>query len=328
MALTYRMHTRDDEPELIRLWSEHSGWDQVSAEAWAHRMLHPPFGEAAIAVATDGATGPIVGQFAFIPVQVAVDGCELSGLRPFAPIVSKDLRTPTWSANPLKHPVAEMYSQAAKAWRRRGAGFIYMVPDPRWQRLFRMFPMFTAGSFPLWSLPLPLPADAVPALPAGYSAGPLNAYDERVDWLWQRSARLHGCQIVRNAQTLRWKIGSGDYQVTAIERDGELIGLAASRPKGDRQWLVCDVLVADADAALRATLIALIGLAQQAALDTATPRPVQKIAMLVTPPFEPVLRELGFVRDSYDFPIVIHLLDSTISRADLAPARWYVSPND
>jgi hypothetical protein len=320
------MHTKADEPELIRLWSEHSGWDQVSAEAWAHRMLHPPFGEAAIAVATDGADGPIVGQFAFIPVRVAVDGREISALRPFAPILSSHLRTPTWSANPLKHPVAEMYMQAAKAWRQRGAGFIYMIPDPRWRGLFRLFPMFTTGSMPLWSLPLPVAQP--PTLAPGYSVAPLAAYDERVDRLWALSSRLHGCQIVRNAQTLPWKIGSGDYHVTAIERDGELVGLAASRPKGDRQWLICDLLVADADETLRATLIALIGLAQQAALDPSPEKPVQKIALLVTPPFAPVVRELGFVRDSYDFPIVIHLLDPAISKADVAPARWYVSPND
>src|SRR4051794_24380660 len=108
MPLRYRMHTRGDEQALIKLWSEHSGWDQVDAESWAHRLLRPPLGEAAIVVATDHAD-EIVGQFAFIPVIITIDGREVNALRPFAPILHKDTRNISWSTNPLKHPIAQMY---------------------------------------------------------------------------------------------------------------------------------------------------------------------------------------------------------------------------
>jgi len=43
---------------------------------------------------------------------------------------------------------------------------------------------------------------------------------------------------------------------------------------------------------------------------------------------EPVVRSLGFVRDAYDFPFVVHILDQTISIDDVAPPRWYISAND
>ncbi len=43
---------------------------------------------------------------------------------------------------------------------------------------------------------------------------------------------------------------------------------------------------------------------------------------------EPVVRGLGFVRDRYDFPFFVHLLDKSIDPADIAPASWFLSPND
>jgi hypothetical protein len=41
-----------------------------------------------------------------------------------------------------------------------------------------------------------------------------------------------------------------------------------------------------------------------------------------------VLRSLGFVRDAYDFPVIVHILNSAISKEDVAPSNWYVSAND
>ena len=43
---------------------------------------------------------------------------------------------------------------------------------------------------------------------------------------------------------------------------------------------------------------------------------------------EPVLRALGFLRDAYDFPLVVHVLDPSLTRHDISPAGWYVSAND
>ena len=322
MALTYRMHTKEDELTLIQLWSEHSGWDQVDTETWAQRLLDPPLGEASIALATDTDTGKIVGQFAFIPSLIAVNGREVPAVRPFAPIVTKAGRGFLSGA----HPIVEMYWQGVKALQARGAGLLYMVPDPRWLRFFRMFPFLTCGSFPLWSLPLPLAAPL--PLDDGYRMEPLEDWDERVDDLWYKASRLHSCLVVRNSRTLPWKIGRGDYTITAVERQGEMVGLVASQQKGDRQWLVCDLLAADANDSLRNTLMAVANVAHTEAIIRDRNNPIIKVAVLATPIMEPVVSSLGFVRDAYDFPIVVHILDSTISKENVAPAQWYVSAND
>jgi len=218
-----------------------------------------------------------------------------------------------------------MYRHALKALRESGIRLLYTIPDPRWVRLFKLFPMLQVGSFPLWSVALPLAA-SLPISP-DYAVSPLVAYDERVERLWAVARHLHSCQLVRNTQFLPWKIGSGDYQVLAVERGGELVGLVAGRQKGDQQWLICDMLAADEDA-LRVTLAAAVNSGHGEALAAPPGRPIRKAAVLATPLIERAARPLGFQRDQYDFPMIVHLLDHALPKEQFAPERWYVSAND
>ncbi|MEO5580811.1 MAG: hypothetical protein ABIR58_09130 [Gemmatimonadaceae bacterium] len=189
-----------------------------------------------------------------------------------------------------------------------------------------MFPGLVCGKFPLWSIPLPV---AVPlALPAGLLIAPLTSWDSRVDRLWEVGSRLHGCQVVRNAQALSWRTGTGEYQVTGIYRGDALIGVVAARAKGDRQLLICDLLFADADDALAGALVAAVNQGSEASAAAPPERPIRKAAVLVKPIMERAARALGFTRDAYDFPLVIQILDRSISAAALAPDRWFLSAND
>jgi len=328
MTLAYRMHTKADEPALIKLWSEYGGWDQVDAAAWAHRLLETPVGPAKIVLATNAETGEIVGQFAFIPSLVSVGGREVPAVRPFAPIMARTGRDVVLTANPLEHPVVAMQMYAVKALREKGFELMYSVPDPQWAMFCRLFPnpQRHVGSFPLWSRPLPLPAPF--PLEAGYTAGPLTPKGERVDRLWKAASKLYGCLVVRDSRGLPWKIGSGDCTVLGIEKGGELVGLVASRAKGDGQWLVCDLLAAGGDGALRATLAAVTNLADAQARAAGPDRPITKVGILATRLLEPAARELGYSRDDYEFPLLVQTLGPDIKREDVAPERWYVSAND
>ncbi|MDQ3657850.1 MAG: hypothetical protein M3457_22595 [Chloroflexota bacterium] len=322
MKLAYRMHTKDDEPALIRLWSEHGGWDKVDTKDWAHRLLQPPFGPSTIALAEDVDTGDIVAQFAFIPWRVSVDGHDVRALRAFAPVFAKPARSLLSSV----HPIVEMYRYAARTLGAQNERLIYTVPDPRWMHFLRMFPVLRSGTFPLWSLPLPLTHSV--ELGQGYAATSIEANDQRIDGLWKIASRLYGCMAVRDSRALPWKVSHGNYRVTGVERGGELVGVVAAQQKGDRQWLVCDLLAADAADSLRATLVAAANVGQSEAVAAPVGFPIHKVAVLATPIMEPVLRDLDFARDAYDFPLMVHILDSTIARKDVDPARWYVSAND
>ncbi len=324
MELTYRLVQESDLPGVQTLWKEEANWGTFDEELWRRYVIEAPFGSISGTVATDAESGKIVGQFAFVPSIVSVNGRDIKAFRPGAPIVARGLRFR--SANPLSHPVVAMYKFAIKALRERGDGLIYMVPDARWVRLFRLFPFLQIGSFPLWKIPLPL-AEPLP-LGEGFVANPLTTWDERVDRLWEASRKLHGCMVVRDSRTLPWKLSDAQYDVLGVERGGELVGLAASRRKGE-QWLICDVLTMDLGESLRATLAATANLAHAKAPSmNAAGKPVPKVTVLATPAIEKVVRELGFVRDAYDFPLVVHVLNPSLKKEDLNPALWYVSAND
>ncbi|MET0622038.1 MAG: hypothetical protein ABW250_03560 [Pyrinomonadaceae bacterium] len=326
MRLAYRLVQEDDLPGVQRLWKEEAGWGTLAEEMWRRYVVDAPMGGISGTVATDAETGRIVGQFIFVPSLISVDGREVRAFRPGAPILAKSFRFR--SANPFSHPVVAMYRHAVKALRARGDGLIYMVPDPRWVRLFKMFPFLQTGSFPLWRLGLPL-ASPLP-LPEGYTASPLAAWDERVDRLWETARGLHGCMVVRDSRTLPWKLGEARHEVLAVERGGELVGLTASRQrKNEEQWLVCELLAADGGDALRATLASVANLAHAKALESvSSSKPLRKVTLLVTPSMEPAVRSLGFVRDEYDFPLVVHVLDESLRAEDVNPSRWYVTAND
>ncbi|MEG3920194.1 hypothetical protein QUA07_13815 [Microcoleus sp. T3_A4] len=320
--LTYRLYQEEDLLTLVQFWEQETNWGKITVEKWRQQFIDTPYGEASIALATNADTGQILGQFIFIPCLVCVNGRDVLAFRPFAPIITKAARGFLSGA----HPIIEMYWHGVRGLQARGGSLIYMVPDPRWLRFFRMFPFLTGGSFPLWSLPMPLAAPL--PLDDGYTMKPLEMWDQLVDKLWHKASCLHGCQVVRNSQTLRWKIGTGDYTVTAVEREGEMVGLVASQQRGDRQWLICDLLTADAEDSLRNTLSAVTNVAHCEAVIPDREKPIIKVAVLATPIMEPVVRRLGFVRDAYDFPLIVHILDPTIPNEDVAPTRWYISAND
>ena len=326
MRLDYRLIQEEDLPGVQRLWKEETGWGTLTEEMWRRYVIDAPMGAISGTVATDAETGRIVGQFIFVPSLISVDGRELRAFRPGAPILAKSFRFR--SANPFSHPIVAMYRYAVKALRARGDGLIYMVPDPRWMRLFKMFPFLQTGSFPLWRLPLPL-ASPIP-LPEGFTAAPLAAWDERVNRLWEAARKLHGCMVVRDSRTLPWKLGGAQHEVIAVERGGELVGLTASRQRKDEeQWLVCELLAADDGDALRATIASVVNVAHTKALESpSSAKPIRKVTLLVTPVMEPVVRSLGFVRDQYDFPFVVHILDETLRAEDVNPSRWFVTAND
>ncbi len=325
MDIDYRLSCPDDHPALVRLWSDEGGWDRLEAEAWADRLLWTPLGAAAIAVAQDRDSGDLVGQFAFIPSMIAADGQMLPAVRPFAPIVARSVRGQILNPDPRKMPIGSMYRMAVAELAARGQRLAYMIADPHWMVLLKFYAKLLHRKFPLWSRALPL-GGTLP-LGHGYDAAPLAGWDDRVDRLWEVGSRLFGCLVVRNTASLPWKVGRGDYEVMGIERGGELVGLVASRAKGDAQWLICDLIAADLGPSLRATIAAACNLADARAA-TAGEKPIRKVAILATPALEPVLRELGFAPDRYDFPLIVHRLDDSIAPSLLDPSRWYVSAND
>jgi hypothetical protein len=327
VGLQFEFHEVADLPGLEQLWRDATDWGDETLHQLHDWFMEAPFGKPRIVVARDSDSGEVVGQFRFMPSRVVVNGRELRAHRPFGTIISKRMRNLITSNNPLDQPAVAMYVRAMHELQARKEQLIYMVPDPRWVRMFKMFPFFQTGSFPLWSLQLPLPKGPL-SLGDGFVAAPFASWDDgRLRELWKAAQQLHGCMAVRDVDILRWRLANATYTVTVVEKGRELVGFVASRHKGDRQWLICDLLAADRES-MRATLAAAANVAHQESLTRTGAEEIHKVAVLATPLMEPVVGELGFIRDSYDFPLAVHILDDSVRAEDVHPSRWYVSAND
>ena len=325
MNTAYRMYTVDDIDALVQFWKENAGWDQIDRKEWERRFYHTPYGNASVALAEDVDSGSIVGQFLFIPTVISIDGKEVKGFRPFAPVVKESVRTELGLMT-LMEIVLKMYNYAMDEFKKEGVGVIHMLPDPRWSKAFEFIPDVQVGYFPLWSLALPLQQKFI--LPDAYTVSPIKPNDERIDILCEKNNKLYGCIFSRNTVTLPWKTSHGDYRLIGIFNNEELAGVAVSIFKpNDKQWLICDMITADAEEAMDATLKAACNEAQDfmAANDETV---IQKIAILATPLIQKKIEGLGFKNDNYRFPIVIQALDTSLSKEQVAPERWYASAND
>lgn len=332
MGLKLEFHEVANLPELERLWIEETDWGGEALQSLNKWFMAAPFGKPSIVVASDERTGKMVGQFRFLPSRVSVDGREVSAVRPFGTIVTREAHEAAGARRVVDNPIAAMYLRAVREFRNRGVGVVYIVPDQRWLGLFKRWATtlkllkMNYGTFPLWSLPLPLQSELT--LPSGFSAGPLVEWDSRVDKLWETSQKLHQCQMLRDASTLQWKLANAKHTVTAIHRGYELVGVVASRAKGDRQWLICDMLAADEGEAMCATLSAAANVAHNESLKRTGADEIRKVGVLATPVIEPVLRQLGFSRDDYDFPLLVHVIGKSLKAKQVSPSKWYVSAND
>ena len=328
MAMKCRFSEESDAPRLVEFWRKHGGWDDIDLPEWKRRFDETPFGRNFTIMVEDSKSRELLAQGILLRSRVMTADGPITAVRPFAPIVAEKSTGGMLGKRFLSHPTMRMLWFALRELKSIGTDVFYMVPDPRWIPVLSRLPGFEIASFPLFSLQLPLAWEF--ELPPGVSAAPIESFGEEVDALWNECATrldLYRVGVVRNARLLAWKVGNGDYEVTAVRRAGELIGLAASRAKGDRQWLICDMLVRDTGDSLDSTLRAVANLAHRHS-QSADPDSVRKVAILASPAIEPRLRQLGFERDSYDFHLMVSRVNSRIDAERVAPGKWYISANE
>lgn len=331
MNISYRMATSNDTNALAEFWSENSGWDVIDSAEWKKRFLTSPFGEAVVSIATDDQTGNIIGQFLFIPSGISVNGKEMMTYRPFAPVLKQSLQTKFGIASLLtwQHPILKLYQKVADEMSRQGISFLYAMPDPRWARILLTRPSFMTHKFPLWSHPLPLDRNFI--LPDQCTVEKINPSDPAIDQLWQLSSAVYSSAIVRNSQTMAWKTLHGNYLTFAIRRSREITGMFTAIYKTkDYQWLICDLVTKDKEESLSISLAAACNMIQSENIRLSiNQNHANKIALLCTPPMEKIVKNMGFVKEDYNFTLAIHLLNKNgINKKHVSPENWYVSAND
>lgn len=328
MALIFRLAGEPDRDALVRFWCEHAGWDVIDRRVWEQRFVETPLGPASVVIAVRAQTEEIVGQFIFFPLKAVVEGKVLPAYRPFAPVINTGAFK-EGEVNNFQDVLAGMYLHATQVLSAAGVALILMVPDPRWARIFQIFPGFQTASFPLYSRAFS-GEQPVPALSAGYALEEIGRDDPGIDLLWDQARNLYPCMITRDRGTLHWKNSHRGYRYTGVTFGGRLVGLFVSLIKAaEKQWLLCDLLAADSGASLLNTLKAAIirGYEDHLSLAAADRAGLGKIAVLATPLMRPMLEQLGFTPDNYRFTLVVHVLNDLLPEV-VAPERWYISAND
>lgn len=329
MRIKYRMADDEDIDSMADFWSKNSDWDVIDREEWEKRFVNTPFGKAAVALGVDEETGKIIGQFIFIPADIIVNGKEIKGYRPFAPILLKSLQTKFGIASLLtgQHPLLKMYKIVADYLTKDSATLIYMIPDPRWSRVLQAFPFILTHRFPLYTRTITI-SDKSISHNTSFSIVTSSHHD--IDPLWQKSSATYTCSIVRNDKSLSWKTSHGNFKVYTVKQNNQAIGLFVFVYKQkDHQWLICDILAVHKqylDIILQAACTTI----QQEinSLDVSTDHP-EKIAILATPVIEEIVKKLRFEKNDYHFTLAVHVLNKDgIDKKNIAPENWYISAND
>jgi hypothetical protein len=320
---SFRFATLSDLPGIKRLWHEETDWGDFPFEFF-EKWEAAPGGVPRVLLAVNDFDDSVIGQLGFLPVAIKVGETVVSGVRPHSTIVSKAYASSVKTLDVSEQPSTAMYDYGLRQLADDGIRLVYMIPHPRWARVLRLRPRAQQKAFPLQSLPLPLETSL--ELPGAWSVSEIETWGESIDDLWKRSSSQYACGPVRNARVLDWKTMIGHDRSLAVHRGLDLVGVVVCNPKGDGMWRVCDMLTADTSESLRATLIAAI--LDGARYGDEPDEKMRKVSILATPLMEPTLRELGFRRDDWNFPLVVECLDDSILPDDVAPEKWYVAAND
>lgn len=320
MGVAYRLAEEQDIQDIRNLWNENTDWGELTEETLRERVFDDPL-EPVLLLAHDEDTRKLVGQFLFVPSLLWIRGELKRAFRPAAPIVAKGWRD--FGINPLNHLALKMYREGCGRLKAQGAALIYMVPSATWSRLFKMFPEYNVGKFPLYKLPLD---EREPRLPADASFQEIGVFDSRIEHLWEKFRGLHEICVVRSPSVLPIKFRIPNLKIVSVEARGEVIGLLAMMKKG-KQWLINDMMFEDTEDSL--TMLAEVALHYGREYNRKSEEKLEKVSLLVTEKMKPALVKAGFQKDSYNFPLVVQSLSKdNAALGDLSPEHWFVSAGD
>jgi hypothetical protein len=321
--LTYRLFHDEDLPALLRLWEEDSGWGAITREQWHEWYVETPYEPALIAVAEDG-DGRIVGQLAFTPTRVAVDGREVKALRLSAPITRKHVAAIAVAGHGPPHPAIGLYQAGVRAAIGQGFAMVFAFTQRAWLPFLRSgsrfgLPPIADAEFGCVSFPLDGTAEL--DAPAGrLDVEPVREFSDEFAALWvdARQGLPVRCGLVRSPAWLRYKNG-GHLTLAARGAEGKLVGYAAVRR---RDGLLADLLARDPSGltdVLAASLRWLAAHPQE--------RPgVDRLKAMRMTWLEPLMGRARF--EDYVFPFFSLSIHPSLPLEAIAPGQWFLMPLD
>ena len=132
MGFTFRVATEDDQPGMMQLLREHSGWGDNMHPKAREWMRRAPHGELIATIAVDEKSSEIVGMVFFLPMPVSAAGREIPAVRSFGAVMARGKRR---ILMPRNHPMRQLRKRGPELIRDLGYAFVFSLPDPRWRRV-------------------------------------------------------------------------------------------------------------------------------------------------------------------------------------------------
>lgn len=333
----------EDRPALDLLYRRVFGHDMANASQlrwnwqYARNPNAPPDG-LQIWLAREGPT--IIGQYAAMPVQLAVQGREIQG---------------SWGMDVMVAPERQRQGVGEllfRAWDHHVPAAMGLGLSPSSRRLFEKLRWPFLRTVPslmkpltrralrraTWPVPLNRLVSAITypyirfiarSRPLEAQIQPIRHFDERFTELWERVKPAFGLSVRRDARYLNWRYAEPPhvrYSMAALKRDETVGGYAVYRhvqePRG-RATLLVDFLADPNDVAGLQTLLRWVDREARAADSDK----IRTLAMHAG--FRQALRQSGYfnVASDVDFTVKINGLDVG-PRFYENPDTWHVTLGD
>jgi GNAT superfamily N-acetyltransferase len=331
----------DDRVEVDALFRRVFGDAQAeaSAERWNWQYArNPTAGGMQIWIARDG--GQIVGQYATMPVRLAVAGQEVDA---------------SWGMDVMVAPERQRQGLGEllfQTWDRHNGASLGMGLSVGSHQLFRKLKWPDVGPVPCLVKPLARGALARPRWPAGVNSllsllaapavsvlrerGPIDPgvrriehFDARFTELWTRVAPKFDFAVRRDAGYLEWKyveLPHLQYSIIALERDGRIDGYAVFRHGDEARGRVTVLIDFLADPDDRVTFPALLRFVERDAREAGSNR-IRAFAMNAA--FREAMKAQRYFRVASSVQLVAKINAVPVGSAFYADTtRWHVTFGD
>lgn len=323
--LTYRLYQDKDLPQVLRLWEQSSGWGAITEEQFSRWYLKTPYGPCIIVVATDD-TDAVIGQLVFTPSLVHIDGKNVNALRAQAPILEENFQNVRLTHE--DHPIYALFREGITTATRQGYSLVYLFPASGWTPILKSLPKhglpeMQPTAFSCFTISLQDESTYNNDYGDQYVTIQSTKFGEEYDQLWNDAAEQFPitCGVVRNADWLNWKLGRFSvFEIrntntkrlngyVAVKRDSGLIVDMLSKTKQD----------------LVTNLNLVVGALHQSNPDRITTNWTELKGMYSSM-FQILFQQLSTINFSFAFGCCS--LTAAIKPEQIAPARWYMMPND
>lgn len=316
-SFNVRLFRPEDLPAILQLWEDHSGWGGITEQQWHEWYMDTPWGESVVLVVED-LENEIVGQSAFTPFPLRLNGQTGTAYRISAPILKESIRAGRVISP--DHPTRRMLDVGLTEVGARGAMAAYAMPLISWRGFFRRIPGFHVQEYGCACIDL---RNNTAQSEAKLDVEAAETFGIEHSNLWRDAMSLMPIQAALERTEALWNYRLSKQLVLNVRTySGDLMGyIAIKRESG----LVLDMLARNSKDLKLVITAGVQALAKRHAEFINCP---STIKLMVTPQIEPIVKELEIPLDDFRFLFSVIPTQEGVEPESVAPQSWFLTAGD